>query len=274
MNADVLHGVTLGDVDEIWYKSVEDFDIQGWIVKPPDFDPEKQYPMILSIHGGPHGMYNVGFNYRWQMHAAEGYVVLYTNPRGSSGYGSAFGNAIKNAYPGKDYDDLMKGVDEVVARGYVDEDNLFVYGGSGGGVLTAWIVGKTDRFAAASSNYPVINWMSFVGTTDGASWYRNFKKYPWEDPSEHLQRSPLMYAGNVKTPTMLMTGVNDLRTPISQTEEFYMALKVQKVPTVMLRFNDEWHGTSAKPSNYLRTVLYLHSWFEKHARNKDEKKTD
>jgi len=211
-------------------------------------------------------MYGVGFNYGWQNHAAEGYVVLYTNPRGSSGYGSAFGNAIKNAYPSKDYDDLMRGVDEALARGYVDERNLFVYGCSGGGVLTSWIVGHTDRFAAASANCPVTNWLSFVGTTDGASWYRNFKKLPWEDPGEHLKRSPIMYVGNVKTPTMLMTGVNDLRTPISQTEEFYEALKVRKVPTAMVRFNDEYHGTTSKPSNFIRTHLYLRYWFEKHSR--------
>lgn len=266
VNDDVLGNVKLGEVEEIWYTSADDYRIQGWIVKPPDFDPTKKHPLILTIHGGPHAMYSVAFNFAWQNHAAEGTIVLYTNPRGSSGYGGAFGNAIKNAYPGKDFDDLMKGVDEVIARGTIDERNLFVYGCSGGGVLTAWIVGHTDRFAAASSNCPVINWLSFVGTTDGASWYRNFQKLPWEDPSEHLARSPLMYAGNVKTPTMLMTGVNDLRTPISQTEEFYMALKARKVPTAMIRFNDEWHGTSSKPSNFVRTQLYLRYWFGKHGR--------
>ncbi|MGD2215992.1 MAG: S9 family peptidase, partial [Gemmatimonadales bacterium] len=269
VNDDVLSGVALGDVEEIWYTSTDDLRIQGWIITPPDFDPAKRYPLILQIHGGPHAMYNVAFSFARQEHAANGYVVLFTNPRGSSGYGSAFGNAIKRAYPGKDFDDLMNGVDQVIARGYIDERNMFVYGGSGGGVLTAWTVGHTDRFAAASSNYPVIDWLSFVGTTDGASWYRNFDHYPWEDPQEHLRRSPLMYAENVTTPTMLMTGVNDLRTPISQTEEFYMALKVQKVPTVMLRFNDEWHGTSSRPSNFMRSQLYLRSWFDKYT-TKDE----
>jgi dipeptidyl aminopeptidase/acylaminoacyl peptidase len=267
VNDDVLSTVKLGEVEEIWYTSVNDFKIQGWIVKPPDFDPTKKYPLILVIHGGPHSMYNLGFNFTFQHHAAEGYVVLYTNPRGSTGYGSAFANAIKNAYPDKDYDDLMKGVDEVIKRGYIDDRNLFVYGGSGGGVLTSWIVGHTDRFAAASVNYPVTNWLSFVGITDGVSWYKNFEKYPWEDPSEHLRRSSLMYVGNVKTPTMLMCGVNDLRTPISQTEEYYQALKVLKVPTVMIRFNDEFHGTSSKPSNYLRTQQYLYYWFNKYKRN-------
>ena len=266
VNDDVLTGVTLGEVEEVWYKSVEDYDIQGWIIKPPDFDPSKKYPLILAIHGGPHGMYNVGFNFGWQNHAANGYVVLYTNPRGSSGYGSAFGNAIKNAYPGKDFDDLMAGVDLVVGRGYIDEQNMFVYGCSGGGVLTSWVVGHTNRFAAASANCPVTNWLSFVGTTDGASWYRNFEHFPWDDPSEHLRRSPLMYVGNVTTPTMLMTGEGDLRTPMPQTEEYYQALRVLKVPTAMIRFKNEWHGTSSRPSNFLRTHIYLREWFEKHRR--------
>jgi len=264
VNGDVFAGVTFGEVEEIWYTSLDDYQIQGWIVKPPDFDPNREYPLMLSIHGGPHGMYNVGFNFGWQEHAANDYVVLYTNPRGSSGYGSAFGNAIKRAYPGKDYNDLMNGVDEVIARGYIDEDNMFVYGCSGGGVLTSWVVGQTDRFAAASANCPVTNWLSFVGTTDGIGWYRNFDNFPWDDPSEHLRRSPLMYVGNVSTPTMLMTGVNDLRTPISQTDEYYAALKVLGVPTAMIRFNDEWHGTSSNPSNFLRTQLFLRKWFEMH----------
>jgi dipeptidyl aminopeptidase/acylaminoacyl peptidase len=160
----------------------------------------------------------------------------------------------------------MNGVDQVISRGYVDENNLFVYGCSGGGVLTSWIVGHTDRFAAASANCPVTNWLSFVGTTDGASWYRNFEKLPWEDPTEHLRRSPLMYVGNVTTPTMLMTGVNDMRTPMPQTEEFYQALKYLKVPTAMVRFNDEYHGTSSRPTNYVRTQLYLQHWFDRWSR--------
>ena len=269
VNDDILAGRTLGEVEEIWYKSVDDYDIQGWIIKPPDFDPTQKYPLILSIHGGPHGMYYSAFNFAWQNHAAEGYVVLYTNPRGSSGYGSPFGNAIKRAYPGKDFNDLMAGVDTIINRGYIDERNMFVYGCSGGGVLTSWVVGHTDRFAAASANCPVTNWLSFVGTTDGAGWYRNFDNLPWEDPTEHLARSPLMYVGNVTTPTMLMTGVNDLRTPMPQTEEYYVALRYLKVPTAMIRFNNEWHGTSSTPSNFLRTQLYLRGWFERYT-TKDE----
>jgi dipeptidyl aminopeptidase/acylaminoacyl peptidase len=269
VNDDVLAGKKLGETEEIWYTSVDGLRIQGWIVKPPDFSPSRKYPLMLEIHGGPHAMYNVGFNFARQNHVAEGYVLLYTNPRGSTGYGSKFGNEIMNAYPSKDFDDLMAGVDTVIGRGYIDTNKMYVFGCSGGGVLTAWIVGHTDRFAAASSNCPVINWLSFVGTTDGPGWYRNFAKPFWEDPSEHLRRSPIMYVGNVKTPTMLMTGVLDLRTPMPQTEEFYSALKFRKVPTAMIRFNEEWHGTSSKPSNFLRTQLYLRSWFERYTRPAD-----
>ena len=265
VNKDIFYNVEFGEVEEITYKSVDEKYVQGWIVKPPNFDSNKKYPLVLRIHGGPHSMYHVGFNYNFQLHAAQDQVVLYTNPRGSTGYGYDFANAIQNAYPGNDYDDIMYGVDEVISKGYIDENRMYVYGGSGGGVLTSWIVGKTDRFAAASVNYPVTNWFSFVGTTDGATWYYNFKNYPWEDPSEHIKRSPLMYVANVKTPTMLMCGEEDLRTPISQTEEYYQALKMNKVPTVMIRFKDEYHGTSSKPSNFLRTHGYINAWFDKHS---------
>ena len=270
VNGDLMENRRLGAVEEIWYDSVGGMKVQGWIVKPPDFNPSKKYPLILYIHGGPHAMYGIGFNFEFQNHAAENYVVLYTNPRGSSGYGKAFGNAINNNYPGEDYDDLMRGVDETIKRGYIDEKNLFVTGGSGGGVLTAWIVGHTDRFAAAVSMKPVINWYSFVGTTDGADWYYNFKKLPWEDPTEHLQRSPITYVGNVKTPTMLLTGELDLRTPMEQTEQYYRALKLRKVPTAMVRLNDEYHGFNAlglrHPSNRLSQILYLRMWFDKYKR--------
>lgn len=270
VNGDLMEGRKLGDVEEIWYDSVGGMKVQGWIVKPPDFDVTKKYPLILYIHGGPHAMYGVGFNFEFQNHAAEGYVVLYTNPRGSTGYGKTFGNAINNAYPGQDYDDLINGVDAVIKKGYIDEKNLFVTGGSGGGVLTAWIVGHTDRFTAAVSMKPVVNWYSFVGTTDGADWYYNFKKLPWEDASEHIQRSPITYVGNVKTPTMVLTGDLDLRTPLEQTEQYFRALKLRKVPTAMVRLNDEFHGFNAgglrHPSNRLYQISYLRMWFEKYKR--------
>jgi dipeptidyl aminopeptidase/acylaminoacyl peptidase len=268
VNDDILAGKRLGQLEEIWYTSTDGLKVQGWYITPPDFDPAKKYPMQLHIHGGPHSMYSVGFNYAWQEHAANGYVILYTNPRGSTGYGSAFGNGIMRAYPGKDFDDLMAGVDTMLAKGFVDSGALFVTGCSGGGVLTAWVVGHTDRFAAASSNCTIVDWVSFMGTMDmtyGTSGViRNFEHQVWENPSEHLRRSPLMYVGNVKTPTMLMTGELDLRTPIAQAEQFYRALKLRGVPTALIRFNNEWHGTSSTPSNFLRTQLYLRHWFEKH----------
>jgi dipeptidyl aminopeptidase/acylaminoacyl peptidase len=260
VNADVLNGVTLGAVEEIWYRS-DPFEIQGWIVKPPDFDPSRKYPLMLAIHGGPHGMYNGGFNFAFQEHAANDYVVLYTNPRGSTGYGTEFANAINHDYPGVDMQDLMAGVDEVIATGYVDEDNLFVYGCSGGGILTTYIVGNTDRFTAASANCPIVNWMSAMGTSDAISYTRTFETPFWENAEEWMDRSSIFYVGSVTTPTMLMTGEKDLRTPMGQTEEFYQALQYLGVPTVMVRFQDEWHGTSSQPSNFLRTQLYLRKWF-------------
>jgi dipeptidyl aminopeptidase/acylaminoacyl peptidase len=265
VNDDVLAGKELAQTEEIWYTSRDGLKIQGWIVKPPGFDASKKYPLILDIHGGPQAMYNVGFSFSRQDHAASNYVILYTNPRGSTGYGEKFTNQIKNAYPDKDFDDLMAGVDTVIGRGYVDTKNLFVTGCSGGGVLTAWTVGHTDRFAAAASLCPVINWLSFVGETDGAGWYMNFEKPFWEDPSEHLKRSPIMYVGRVKTPTLLMTGVLDLRTPMPQSEEFYRALRLRGIPTALIRVNNEYHGTSSTPSNFLRTQLYLRSWFDRYA---------
>lgn len=272
VNDDVLEGRKLGQVEEIWYDSVGGMRVQGWIVKPPDFDASKKYPLLLYIHGGPHAMYNVGFNFEFQNHAANGYVVLYTNPRGSTGYGQAFGNAINNNYPGDDYTDLMRGVDELLKRGYIDERNLFVTGGSGGGVLTTWIVGHTDRFAAAVAMKPVVNWYSFVGTTDSSDWYYNFKKLPWEDAAEHMRRSPIAYVGNVKTPTMLLVGELDLRTPLEQTEQYYRALKLRKIDTAMVRLTDEYHGFNGDfslrhPSNRVAQMLYLRGWFDKHKRS-------
>ncbi len=264
VNADVLADRVISDAEELRFKSSDGLEVQGWLMKPANFDPAKKYPMVLWIHGGPWSMYDVGFNWSYQNFAANGYAVLWTNPRGSTGYGQEFVNGIQYSYPSKDYDDLMAGVDAAIAKGFIDPANLFVCGGSGGGVLTAWIVGHTDRFRAAVSMRPVINWHSFVGTTDGTSWYRQFEKYPWEDPTDHFKRSPLSYVGNVTTPTMLMTGTEDLRTPITQSDEFYRALKmVRKADTLMVRMPDEYHGWR-RPSHRLLQQLYLLAWFEKY----------
>jgi dipeptidyl aminopeptidase/acylaminoacyl peptidase len=265
VNDDVLGGVTLSDAEELWYPSKDGLKIQGWLIRPANFQQGRKYPLVLFIHGGPWSMYNVGFNWSFQNFAANGYALLYVNPRGSTGYGQDFVNGIQFSYPGRDYDDLMAGVDAAIAKGFVDPNNLFVCGGSGGGLLTAWIVGHTNRFAAAAAMRPVIDWVSFVGVTDGASWYRQFEKYPWEDPADHLARSPLKYVANVTTPTMVMTGEADLRTPIGQSEEFYRALKLLKKDTLLVRMPDEFHGWR-RPSHQLLQQLYLLAWFDKHKR--------
>jgi dipeptidyl aminopeptidase/acylaminoacyl peptidase len=265
VNEDLLAGKRLATAEEIWYPSTGGARIQGWIVKPPSFDARKKYPLLLEIHGGPHGMYNVGFDYMWQTWAANGYVVLYTNPRGSTGYGTAFGNAIDQAYPSVDYDDLMAGVDSVIGRGYIDDKQLFVAGCSGGGVLSSWVIGHTTRFAGAAVRCPVTNWISMAGQTDIPLFGYNFFGKPfWEAPEQWLKQSSLMYVGNVTTPTVLMTGELDLRTPMPQSEEYYAALKMRGVPTTLLRFNGEWHGTQSLPSNWIRTQLYMMSWFKRY----------
>ncbi|HZS43756.1 MAG TPA: S9 family peptidase [Blastocatellia bacterium] len=263
VNEGLLSNVKMGDAEEIWYSSKDGLKVQGWIIKPANFDPGKKYPMVLWIHGGPWSMYSVAFNWAFQNFSAMGYVVLFSNPRGSTGYGQEFVNGIQYSYPGKDFDDLMAGVDTAIAKGYVDEKNLFVCGGSGGGLLTAWTVGHTDRFAAAVAMRPVIDWHSFVAITDGPNWYDQFTKYPWEDAEQFAVRSPLNYVANVKTPTMLMTGEADLRTPIGQTEEFYRALKLLHKETLMVRMPDEFHGWR-RPSHQLLQQLYLMAWFDKH----------
>ena len=274
LNDDLFNYKKLGMVEEIWFKSSFDQkDIQGWIVKPPNFDPGKKYPLILEIHGGPFASYGSVFSAEIQLYAAAGYVVLYTNPRGSTGYGQEFGNLIHHNYPSQDYDDLMSGVDAVIAKGYINKQQLFVTGGSGGGVLSAWIVGKTNRFKAAVVAKPVINWTSFVLHADSPAYFSKywFAKKPWEDPDSYFLRSPLSLVGNVTTPTMLLTGDQDFRTPISESEQFYTALKLQKIESAMVRIPGASHGIAARPSNLIAKVSAILTWFERYS-NKDDKK--
>ncbi|MDN3204120.1 S9 family peptidase [Algoriphagus sediminis] len=264
LNEDVFSYRNIGSVEELWWKSsYDDRDIQGWIVTPPNFDPNKKYPFILEIHGGPFAMYGPSFSYEIQAYASAGYVVLYTNPRGSTGYGQEFGNLIHHDYPNHDYEDLMSGVDAVIAKGYVDEENLFVTGGSGGGVLTAWIVGKTDRFKAAVVAKPVINWTSFVLHADGAAFFSKywFGAKPWEDIENYWRRSPLSLVGNVTTPTMLLTGEKDFRTPISESEQYYTALKLEGVEAAMVRIPNASHGLVNRPSMLMSKSASILSWF-------------
>ncbi|MDT7829684.1 S9 family peptidase [Pricia sp. S334] len=267
LNDDLFSFRNLGKVEELWWESSYDQKkIQGWVVTPPNFDPDKKYPMILEIHGGPFTSYGSVYSAEIQAYAAAGYVVLYANPRGSTSYGAEFGNSIHHDYPNHDYDDLMSGVDAVIKKGFVDEENLFVTGGSGGGVLTAWIVGKTDRFKAAVVAKPVINWYSFVLYADGVQFFSKywFGKKPWEDPESYLKRSPLTYVANITTPTMLLTGEEDFRTPIAESEQFYAALKLENVETAMVRIPGASHGIANRPSNLVAKIASVLAWFDKY----------
>jgi acylaminoacyl-peptidase len=272
LNDDLFGHKELGAVESFWYESSYDGrPIHGWIVKPPGFDPAQKYPLLLEIHGGPVANYGERFAAEIQLYAAAGYVVLYVNPRGSDSYGEEFGNLIYHAYPGHDYDDLMSGVDAVIERGYIDEDRLCVTGGSGGGVLSAWIVGNTDRFSAAVVAKPVINYLSFVLTADFSA---SFVKYwfpgpPWELPEQYWDRSPLSRVGNVTTPTMLLTGELDYRTPISESEQFYQALKLRKIPTALVRVPNAHHGIASRPSDLIEKVAHILAWFERYGGTSD-----
>ncbi|GAB2882196.1 prolyl oligopeptidase family serine peptidase [Microbulbifer echini] len=267
LNHDLIPLRNMAQVEEINYKSTFDGrNIQGWVAYPPNFDPKKKYPLLLEIHGGPFSNYGPRFATEVQLFAAAGYVVLYTNPRGSTSYGHEFANLIHHNYPSQDYDDLMAGVDTVIDQGFINEEQLFVTGGSGGGTLTAWIIGKTDRFRAAVVAKPVINWESFVLTADYSRFFTKywFSGMPWEKPEEYRRRSPLTYVGNVTTPTMLLTGEEDYRTPMSETEQFYQALKLNDVEAAMVRIPGASHSIAARPSQMIAKVASILYWFDQH----------
>ncbi len=267
LNKDLFEYKKLGKVEEVWYESSYDGKkIQGWLVYPPEFDKTKKYPLILEIHGGPFTNYGFRFSAEVQLFASKGYFVLYTNPRGSTSYGKDFANLIHHNYPSQDYDDLMSGIDNVVIREYIDGDNLFVTGGSGGGVLTSWIIGKTDRFKAAVVAKPVINWYSFVLYADNISFFYKywFPGMPWDNLEEYMKRSPISYVGNVTTPTMLLTGEDDYRTPMAESEQFYAGLKLNKVESMLVRIPGASHGIAARPSNLIAKVNAITAWFDKY----------
>lgn len=267
VNEDLFAGKRLGQVEEIWYESAKDKrKIQGWIIKPPNFDPAKKYPLILEIHGGPFANYGDRFDLEKQLMAASDYVVLYTNPRGSTSYGQEFGNLIHHAYPGDDFFDLNAGVDALIAKGYIDTEQLYVTGGSGGGVLTCWMIGRTPRFRAAVTVYPVINWYSFVLTSDIGNWTVNhwFPGFPWDHVEHYEKRNLLSVVKNVKTPTMVLTGEADYRTPMSDSEQYYQALKLLGVESVLVRVPDEPHGIQVRPSHHMSKILHIIGWFDQH----------
>jgi len=268
LNADLFADKTLAKVEPLAVTSSFDKKpIDAWLVTPPNFDPSKKYPLILEIHGGPFSAYGPVFATDDQLYASAGYMVVYANPRGSTSYGDAFANEIDKNYPSHDYDDLMSVVDAAIAKGSVDPNHLYVTGGSGGGALTAWIVGKTDRFRAAAAQKPVINWASEVLTTDGytfmaTSW---FGKMPWEDPQGYWKRSPLSLVGNVKTPTLVIVGTEDHRTPPSEAEQFFDALQLREVPTALIQAPGASHGGLAeRPSQSAAKASAIIAWFNRY----------
>ncbi len=267
-NEALFSELTLTAPEEITYPSFDGKPIQAWIQKPPDFDPVKRYPLILNIHGGPHSAYGSVFMHEFQWMAAQGYVVLYPNPRGSSAYGQEFGNVIQYNYPGDDAKDLLAGVDELIRRGYIDPAKLGITGGSGGGVLTNWIITQTDRFAAAASQRSIADWAGFWYTADltlfQPSWFRGA---PWEDPADYAARSPITHVAKIKTPLMLIEGEADWRTPASAGgEQMFRALKYLKRPVVMVRFPDESHNLSriGRPWHRIERLQHIVGWFDKY----------
>jgi len=267
LNEDVLNYRQLGAVEEVWYKSSFDGrDLQGWIVKPPFYDASKKYPLLVENHGGPILNYGDRFTAEIQLYAADGYVVFYPNPRGSTSYGEEFGNLLYNNYPGEDYNDVMDGVDYLVDNGVVNNDKLFVTGGSAGGIMTAWIIGKNNRFKAAVVVKPVMNWISKTLVADNYYGYANsrYPGQPWENFETYWKFSPISLVGNVETPTMVMVGMNDLRTPPSEAKQLYHALKLRKIETILVEIPEASHGIANKPSNLISKVAHTLAWLKKY----------
>ena len=267
LNADLFAAKRLGEVRKIPVTAFDNRPIDAWLTLPPNYSQGQRVPLILEIHGGPVAAYGPYFSTDNQLYAAAGYAVLSANPRGSSSYGAEFATLIHHAYPSRDYDDLMSAVDAAIAQGYVDPDKLFVTGGSGGGVLTSWIIGKTDRFKAAATQKPVINWVSEALTMDNTLFTSRywFAKKPWEDPQKYWEQSPLSLVGNVKTPTLVVVGSEDYRTPVSEAEQYYAALQIQGVPTALVKVPGASHGGfAARPSQSGAKANAILAWFEKY----------
>jgi dipeptidyl aminopeptidase/acylaminoacyl peptidase len=273
INDDLFSKLTLTEPEMIWYKSFDGKRIQAWVQRPPDFEEGKKYPLILDIHGGPHTAYGYVFDHEFQWIAAKGYVVLYPNPRGSTSYGQDFGNIIQYHYPGDDYKDLMAGVDDLIARGWVDPERMGVTGGSGGGLLTNWVIGQTNRFKAAASQRSIADWSDFWYTADFTQftpfWFRGA---PWEQEADFKARSPITYIQNMKTPLMLIEGEADYRTPPgSGGEQMFRALKYRKIPTVMVRFPGESHelSRSGVPKHRVERLQHIVTWFDEYVQGMD-----
>lgn len=268
LNDDLLKYRTLGKVKEVWYKSTFDKrDIQGWIVYPPNFDSKKKYPLLVENHGGPISNYGDRFSPEIQLYATAGYVVFYPNPRGSTSYGEEFGNLLYHNYPGEDYQDVMDGVDVLLKENnFLTEDSLFVTGGSAGGIMTAWMIGKNNRFRSAAVIKPVMNWISKTLTADNYYGYANsrYPGQPWENMDAYMKFSPISLVGNIETPTLVMVGTSDLRTPLSEAKQLYHALKIRKIETALVEVPGASHFIARRPSQLITKIDHILAWFDRY----------
>ena len=267
LNNDLLKYRNLGKVEEVWYKSTFDKrDIQGWVVYPPHFDAKKKYPLLVENHGGPISNYGDRFSPEIQLYATAGYVVFYPNPRGSTSYGEAFGNLLYHNYPGEDYQDVMDGVDVLLQKSFLTEDSLFVTGGSAGGIMTAWMIGKNNRFQAAAVIKPVMNWISKTLTADNYYGYANsrYPGQPWENMDAYMKFSPISLVGNIQTPTLVMVGTSDLRTPLSEAKQLYHALKIRRIETALVEVPGAPHFISRRPSQLITKIEHILAWFDRY----------
>jgi len=267
LNSSLLDFKNLGRVEEVWYKSSFDQrELQGWVVYPPNYDAANAYPFLVENHGGPILNYGDRFSAEMQLYAAAGFIVFYPNARGSTSYGEEFGNLLYRNYPGEDYNDTMDGVDFCIAKGIAHENQLYVTGGSAGGIMSAWMIGKNNRFEAAVVAKPVMNWISKTLVADNYFGYANsrYEGQPWENFEHYWKFSPLSLVGSIETPTMVMVGMNDLRTPPSEAKQLYHALKLRKIPTVLVEIPGASHGIANRPSNLIAKIAHTLAWFEKY----------
>jgi dipeptidyl aminopeptidase/acylaminoacyl peptidase len=267
LNEALWKQLQLADVERFTYKSADDWDIDGFLVKPIGWQDGRKYPMILSVHGGPAGQYGVDWYHEFQVYAARGYAVVFTNPRGSTGYGQKFERGIVNEWGGKDYLDVMNGVDAALKRyPWIDADRMGVTGGSYGGFMTNWIVGHTDRFKAAVTLRRVANFISDEATRDGAYGHApDFSGNLFDRFDFYWDRSPLKYAKNVKTPTLILHSENDFRVPLEQAEQWFRALKHFGTTAEIVMFPRENHNLTrtGEPKHLVESLNWQLYWFDR-----------
>ena len=267
LNEELFKWRELGKVEEFWYQATTDGrDIQGWVVTPPGFDPQQRYPLLIENHGGPVSNYGARFSPEVQLYAAAGFVVFYPNPRGSTSYGEEFADLLYHNYPGDDYQDVMDGVDALIREGLAHEDSLYVTGGSAGGIMTTWMIGNNQRFRAAAVVKPVMNWISKTLTADNYYAYANYRYpgQPWENPDTYWKFSPASLIGEIETPTLVMVGTSDMRTPLSEAKHLYNGLKLRGIETALVEIPGAPHNIAKRPSQLIAKIDHVLAWFAKY----------